>query len=154
MALILSSSGSAPRRPVMICRNTITTTLSMSFRDEIFTLGAPTDRLTAVVAQACVPGGGIGCYYCCVFVHSVVTDILWAVALGTVCDFPFTSRPWRGCSLDSWKDGTPLAACQYRCCTALFLPVLVVVVAPAPHTTGTSFAVAPALAEFLIVLAL
>jgi hypothetical protein len=52
IATILSSSDSAPLSSVMICWNTIATTLNMSFRDELLIFGAWTDLvLAAVVPQ-------------------------------------------------------------------------------------------------------
>jgi hypothetical protein len=86
MTTILSSSHSAPLSSVMICRNTVTTTVNMSFRDELFSLGACTDWLGScywlclkgggaliyptVAGQACATGGRWGCCYCCVLLRS------------------------------------------------------------------------------------
>jgi hypothetical protein len=45
MAIILSSSVSTPFSSVMICWNTVATAVNMSFRDELFALGAWNDWL-------------------------------------------------------------------------------------------------------------
>jgi hypothetical protein len=43
MAIVLSSSDSATLSSVMICWSTVATTVDMSFRYELFALGASTD---------------------------------------------------------------------------------------------------------------
>jgi hypothetical protein len=91
MATIVSSYDLAPLSSVMVCWNNDWTTLNMSFRDELFTLGSWTDWLgtcwlclkegralicPTVVGQACATEGGWGC--CCSFLvlHSTTTNKL------------------------------------------------------------------------------
>jgi hypothetical protein len=55
---ILTSSDSAPLSFVMLCRNIVATTVSMSFRDELFALVAGTGWLGT--CWLCLKGGGAG----------------------------------------------------------------------------------------------
>jgi hypothetical protein len=121
MAIILSSSDSAPFSSVMICWNTASTTMNMSFRDELFALGVWTDWLgtywlclkgggvlisPTAAGQACATGGGWG--YCCSVLLRIAAakdspgvlrleeNTLPVVVLDALCDlfFRVSSLTW------------------------------------------------------------
>jgi hypothetical protein len=60
MAIILSSPDSAPLNTVMICWNTVATTVNVSFKDGLFALWVPTDWL--------------GTFLYIIFMNSVLTS--------------------------------------------------------------------------------
>lgn len=174
MAIILSSSDSAPLSSVIICRNIILCTLNMLFRDELFALGGWTNLVVVVgctsregalisftvVGWACATDGGWGC--CCVFCRK-------GQSWGGVAGREHPSRHNLGHSLQfslshlflgvptaSIVGGMrflsihqlPVAVCRYWCYTSLF-QALLVQVAPTPHMAGRLLAVSQDTAKLL-----
>jgi hypothetical protein len=101
MAIILSSSGSAPMSSVMMCWNIVANNVNMSFREELFALGAWTDWLGT--CWFCLKGGRhsfLSLWRCrpanLRLLHSRRHGLVWleeytlpVVVLGSLYDFLF-----------------------------------------------------------------
>jgi hypothetical protein len=129
MAIILSSSDSAPLSSVVICWNIVVTTLNMSFRDKLFALGAWTDWLGACCL--CLKRGGVYLcnwgllrllllrFLCVAALHcreGLEENALPVVVLGALCDFLFRVSSFACLQpLDSWRDEIPLRPPTWSC---------------------------------------
>jgi hypothetical protein len=121
-----------------MCWNTAATAVNMSFRYELFALGAWTDwfgncyRLCLKGGgQACATVGSWGCCCCCVLLRSAAAKeipvVVWleentlpVVVLGAICGFSsFVSVPWR---TYSWRDEVPLRPPTCSCSMSLSNP--------------------------------
>jgi hypothetical protein len=77
------------------------------------------------------------------------------VVLALSATFSFTSIPWRGYSIDSWRNEVPHCAPTCSCSMSVsmlhcpFRALLKQVTTTTPHTTGRLLAVSPYIVTFL-----